>query len=42
MVDPSPGVVALLEADIEDGERPVLILCADLRSPETFGERLPT
>ena len=36
-----PGLFALSEADADVGARPILIVAADAREPETFGSRLP-
>jgi hypothetical protein len=37
-----PGLLSLLEADGDTGQRPILIVAADHREPETFGRRLET
>lgn len=35
-----PGLFTLMEADGDTGARPVLIVAADRREPDTFGRRL--
>jgi len=38
--DRRPGVFVLSEADMDAGERPVLMLAADVRDPLSFGQRI--